>query len=273
MTRNFPKFLASFAATLAITACGGGGGGGTADINAPSNSIDAAAVGVYKATVSGGTSPIFQSLIVGPTGKSAIYYEDGFGSSRGFVDATVSGSGGNFTASLTDYARSGIFNGSASGTYRSGSGIAATVIYPGQSTNIEFTFDYQPTLASGPTAAVGSWNSIDERGTAQSVIIAGARTGTITITYGTQCMVTGSTSFGDNSNTLQLATINATSSGGGCRFGNGPMTGLLLVKSPNTTKPSIIGHLVRQDRTDGFMFQSFRCPDGTSRTFFPLLVC
>lgn len=261
---------------ISLGGCGGGGGGdGGGATNPPSQptGIDIAAIGIYKATVTGGPLPIFQTLVVGPTGKGAVYYEDGFGSSRGFVDATLSGSGGNFTGSLTDFARTGVFNGTVSGTYRAGSGISANVVYPGQTSTVQFTFESYPTLTEGPTSAAGSWNSMDERSTAQSIVIAGARSGTFTISYGAQCTVTGTTTFGDNANTLQLATLSGTATGSGCRFGTGTMTGLLLVKSPGTTNPSIIGHLARPDRTDGFMLQSFRCRDGSSRTSLPLLGC
>ena len=274
MKSNLSAAISLALTTLSITGCGGGGdAGGTSSPPLQPAGIDIAAVGIYKATVTGGPRPIFQTLIVGPTGKGAVYYEDGFGSSRGFVDATLSGSGGIFAGSLTDFASTGVFNGTASGTYRAGSGINATVTYPGQTSTIPFTFDNYPTLATGPASAVGSWNSMDERGTAQTITIVGAQTGTFSIVFGAQCTVTGIFTFGDNANTLQLATISGMSSGGGCRFGNGPMTGLLLVKSPGTSNPSIIGHLARQDKTDGFMLQSFRCRDGSSRTSLPLFGC
>lgn len=274
MNSNFSSAFALALTALSLTGCGGGGdGGGTSNPTSQPSGIDIAAVGIYKATVRGGPLPIFQTLVVGPTGKGAVYYEDGFGGSRGFVDVTLSGSGGNFTGSLTDYARTGVFNGTASGTYRVGSGINAVVIYPAQTATIQFTFDSYPTLTTGPASTVGSWNSMDERGTTQTITIAGAQTGTFTILYGPLCTISGTTTFGDNANTLQLATINGIASGGGCRFGNGPMAGLILVESPGTSNPSIIGHLARQDKTDGFMLQSFRCRDGSSRTSLPLLGC
>lgn len=261
---------------LGLAGCGGGGGGGSGSDagNAAPRGIDLAAVGVYKATVRGGPLPIFQTLVVGPTGRSAIYYADGFDSSRGFVDASISGSGGAFTGTLTDFAQTGIFTGSASGTYRAGSGVSANVVYPGQAYTIDFLFSGYPTDPAGPSSAVGVWSSKDERGGAQSLTIAGGRSGTFTVSYGATCTVSGTTTFGDNnSNAFQVATLAGSTTGSGCRFGTGSMSGLLLVSAPGTKNPSIIGHLVRSDLKEGFMFSSYRCSDGSTRTVAPVFQC
>ncbi len=262
------------ACAAALSACGGGGGGDTTADSTPSSRIDIAAVGVYSATVTGGPLPIFQDLVISPTGRAAIYYSDAFEGSRGFVDVALDGSGGAFKASLTDVARAGVYQGAATGTYRAGSGVAATVTYPGQTYSIEYQFRAYPTDPAGPASALGTWNSMDERGSAQTLTVSGARTGTFSVAYGSTCTVAGTTTFADaNSNAYQVATLAGTATGTGCRFGTGPVSGLLLVRGPGTTNPSIVGHLIRQDRTDGFMLKSYRCRDGSSRPLTPVFSC
>lgn len=270
------KRLNALAIALGLAGCGGGGSGGSGPdtANPTTRGIDLAAVGIYKATVRGGPLPIFQTLVVGPTGRSAIYYADAFDSSRGFVDAAISGSGGAFTATLTDFAQTGIFAGNASGSYRAGSGVSANVTYPGQAYAIDFLLSGYPTDPTGPASAGGAWSSRDEKGGAQSITIAGGRSGTFTVSYGATCTVSGTTTFGDNnSNAFQVATLAGTATGSGCRFGIGSMSGLLLVSAPGTKNPSIIGHLVRSDLKEGFMFSSYRCSDGSTRTVAPVFSC
>jgi hypothetical protein len=263
----------ALAASAFLVGCGGGGSA-PETAQPPQMGVDLAAVAVYQATVRGGPVPIFQTLVVGPTGRSAIYYADGFDSSRGFVDVAIMGSGGTFTATLTDFAQTGVFSGSAAGAYRVGSGVSANVSYPGQTYSIDYLFKAYPTDASGPTAAAGTWSSKDERGGAQSITIAGGRNGTFTVGYGATCTVTGTTAFGDNnSNVLQVASLAGTAAGTGCRFGTGSVSGLLLVSAASTKTPSIVGHLVRSDLKDGFMFSSYRCSDGSTRTVAPVFQC
>lgn len=270
------------AIAIGLSGCGGGGGGssssssgsGTDSVPPAPRGVDQAAVAVYKATVRGGPLPIFQTLVVGPTGRSAIYYADGFDSSRGFVDASINGTGGLLTATLTDFAQTGIFTGSASGTYRAGSGVSANVIYPGQAYTIDFLFSSYPTDPTGPLSAVGVWSSRDEKGGTQSITIAGGRSGTFAVSYGAACTVSGTTTFGDNnSNAFQVATLTGSATGNGCRFGTGSMSGLLLISAPGTKNPSIVGHLVRSDLKEGFMFSSYRCSDGSTRTVAPVFQC
>ena len=254
------------AIAIGLSGCGGGGGGssssssgsGTDSVPPAPRGVDQAAVAVYKATVRGGPLPIFQTLVVGPTGRSAIYYADGFDSSRGFVDASINGTGGLLTATLTDFAQTGIFTGSASGTYRAGSGVSANVIYPGQAYTIDFLFSSYPTDPTGPLSAVGVWSSRDEKGGTQSITIAGGRSGTFAVSY---------------SNAFQVATLTGSATGNGCRFGTGSMSGLLLISAPGTKNPSIVGHLVRSDLKEGFMFSSYRCSDGSTRTVAPVFQC
>jgi hypothetical protein len=253
-----------------LAGCGGGGDEG-APVNQQAAGIELAAVAVYEAKVDGGRLPIFQTLVVSPDGRAAIYYQDGFGGSRGFVDGTVSGANGRFSATLTDFASTGVFNGSASGTYRAGAGISATVTYPGVSSAIEFAFDSYPTLPTGRPDAVGTWNAGDERNSAQLVTV--ASDGTFAVAIGTACNVSGTATFGDGANTLQLASLRATAVGTGCRFGTGEMSGLMLLRYGNTRWQSLYGHLVRADRRDGFMLHSYRCSNGSTYSYLPLIGC
>lgn len=255
--------------------CGGGGGGSSPEAAQPVQmGVDLAVTGIYEATVRGGALPIFQTLVVGPTGRSAIYYADGFDSSRGFVDIAMKGSGGTFTATLTDFAQAGVFSGTAAGTYRAGSGVSAAVTYPGQTYSIDYLFKAYPTESTGPTAASGTWSSRDERGGAQAVTIAGGRSGTFSVAYGSTCTVSGTTTFGDNnSNVMQVASLAGTATGSGCRFGAGSMSGLMLILGSGSNSPRIIGHLVRSDLKEGFMFSSYRCSDGSTRTVAPVFQC
>lgn len=256
---------------MALAGCGGGGGGEAAPTDQQAAGIDIAAVAVYKAKVDGGRLPIFQTLVVSPDGKVAIYYEDAFGASRGFVDGTVNGAIGRFSAALTDFASTGVFSGSASGTYRVGAGISATVTYSGASSAVDFAFEFYPTLATGAADAVGTWNAGDERNSPQLVRV--ASDGSFSVAIGTQCNVSGTATFGDGANTRQLASLRATASGTGCRFGTGEMSGLMLLRYGAAGWQSLYGHLVRADRRDGFMMHSYRCSNGSTYSYLPLIGC
>ncbi|MDN3920550.1 hypothetical protein [Roseateles violae] len=250
-----------------LTGCGGGGGdsGGasstTSNAANQGNSLDIQAVGHYKAKNTAGKLPIFEDIIVAPSGKFAIYYEDAFSSSRGFVDGMVSGATGQFTGTMTDFAQTGVFAGSISGQYRQGVGLSGTAIYAVGSAPFDASFVEYMTASTGTTDAVGTWNGSDE--VRRALVVTIDSSSSVKITLSASCQFTGTLKFSDGANTAQIATLTGSSSGTGCRFGDSGLTGLLTVTRPIAGGyVTLRGHAVRTDRKDGFYFTSTRCPSG-----------
>jgi hypothetical protein len=253
-----------------VSGCGGGGGGGGGQANSSPATTDIQAVGIYSAKVVGGAVPIFQTLVLNYDGKFAVYYEDGFGGRRGFADGSASVSGGSFSGSMTDYSSSGVANGTVSGTYRPGNGVSVQVVYPSGSSTLTYSFVEYPTLPQATADAVGTWSSGDEANAALVVTIGAS--GTVTATYGSGCAVNGSLFRPAGYNTVQLANVSGTASGN-CRFGTGPMAGLMRISYLSGGVVSLFGHLIRSDRADGFEFHSYRCANGKTMSQVPLLSC
>jgi len=269
------KAACSLGLMLSIAGCGGGGsdGGATNSSNAGSVSqpkgMDIQAVGRYKGKVTTGRLPIFQDLVVSPDGRFAIYYEDAFGSSRGFVDGLVSGDGGQFNGTTSDYSQAGVSSGSISGQYRPGVGLSGSAIYASGPSNFELKFSEYMTLATGAADAKGTWNASDEMNSTLTVSIDSSQS--IKVAINANCQFSGAAKFSNGANTGQIANLSGTSSGTGCRFGTGSMSGLVAVTYPNNGYVRIQGHAIRSDRRDGFSFSSVRCP--STKTVQSILSC
>lgn len=261
-----------------LSACGGGGDGGSgtnssagsgAGSGSGASGIDIKAVGRYYTTVDVEPQPIFQTLVISPNGKMAIYYEDSWGFRRGFVDGNVTGSGGQFTGRVTDFGEGTVEDGTISGQYRSGGGVSAQFVFPSGSPSIDYAFEAYMTGQSGAADSVGSWNAVDEFEAKPTVVI--SNDSKITVTFSSTCTVSGTLKFSDGANTGQIATLNGVADGTGCRFGTGSMSGLMIVEYPNGRYVELTGHFVRSDRREGFSFTSTRCPSG--KTVRGLLFC
>jgi hypothetical protein len=214
--------------------------------------------------------PLFETVVINADGRLAVSYEDAFGSSRGFVDGLVSANGGSFSGRVTDYSRNGIAEGSVSGNYRPGVGVTAQVRYAAGSATRTYDFATYPTSTSAPGDIPGTWNASDEVNRNITVTVNGT---SISVSFAPDCAISGSVTFPPNTNITQVATLNGTASGGGCRFGAGPMSGTLLFTYTSVGTPTLQGHFVRADRRDGFSFRSYRCRDGNTYADLPLISC
>ncbi len=262
------RAVSIFGCISVLAACGGGGDGDSDP--PPSTGVDIAAVAVYKGRVDAAPLPLFETVVINADGRLAVYYEDGFGSSRGFVDGVVSGNGGSFSGRVTDYSRNGVADGTVSGTYRPGVGVTAQVRYPIGSDTRTYAFESYPTSTSAPRDLPGTWNAVDED---DRTIAVSVNNTSISVNFAPDCSVTGTVSFPPNTNITQVATLNGTALGGGCRFGTGAMSGTLLFTYTSTGTPTLRGHFVRADRRDGFTFRSYRCRDGKTYPYLPLVTC
>ena len=224
--QNSSAVLGLISLTIFLSACGGGGGS-----DASSSATPTDAEGVYGGTITGGTSPEFQLLVL-PDGQYWSMYGRTVGNQffvSGFVQGTGKSSNGTFTS--TNVKDFGIFpavSGSINATYNA---VAKTISGTTTSATGSAAFIggpisgslYNYKTAANLSSISGAWNGGNVGG--ETVAMNVSATGALTATTSGGCNATGTvTPRNDGRNVFTVALLQ----GNGCALQGQTIRGIVL---------------------------------------------
>lgn len=241
--------LATISLTIVFSACGGGGGSDESPSNATSN-----AEGVYGGTITGGTSPEFQLLVL-PDGQYWSMYGRTVGNQflvSGFVQGNGTSSNGSFTSTNgKDFGLLPAISGTISATYNT---TAQTISGTTTSATGSATFSGGPISGSlynyKTTASLssisGTWNGANIGG--ETVAMTVSSTGALSVTSSGGCNATGSvTPRTDARNVFAVSLLQGT----GCALQGQTIRGIVLVYPLASGRTQLVAAVTDDARTAG----------------------